>query len=577
MKRLIAVFLVLGLAIVPGLVTVKESAGQAARPKAIVEGGNAATPVSWARLPRVAQRATRVAVPRFSDLDPATLRRLKSEAARGSAPGAGVAFPRTPRLRTPEGALPPTTLFSFEGPSQADNNAAGFLSRPPDPDIAVGPNHVGVVVNQQFTVFSKGGVQLAQTALAVWFAGVCAGCSPFDPRIAYDPWENRWIVIALELTRIAAGDPADTSRLLVSVSTTSDPTGAWCSYNIDAKFSYDPPGPAGPTDVWLDYPDVGFDAVLSTAPTSGAIYLTGANFTFSPFGFFQTSSARVIPKSALYACAVLPAYFHYIDFLNSNGTQAFTLRAAKTYGSNPGVEYMVNSSSSTNFISLWAITPAYPPAAPSAVLQANVVVAAYAVAPDATQPGCANLLDTIGNRSYNAVWRNNRIYTALTAASGAESQVRYYKINTMTNAPEFDAGFATPGEFSFMPAVTVDLLENLYISYARSGPGTFGQLDQFGRQGASVFFGPTIKTGVQCITGLRWGDYFGAAIDPVGFRRAWLFGQWASNEACCDSVWDWSTWIARVQFSVLTTIGLYNGATSTFFLRDSNSAGPADL
>src|SRR5688572_2043548 len=135
-----------------------------------------------------------------------------------------------------------------------------------------------------------------------------------------------------------------------------------------------------------------------------------------------------------------------------------------------------------------------------------------------------------------------------------------------------------------MPAINVDLLENIYLSFARSSPAEFGSLYQTGhRIGVGVAEAPQlVKSGVQCLddsgdVSARYGDYFGAAVDPVGFRRVWAFGQWASNEACCTAVWDWGTWVARLQFGTITTAGRYNTPSSFFHLRNSNSTGVADL
>jgi hypothetical protein len=46
----------------------------------------------------------------------------------------------------------------------------------------------------------------------------------------------------------------------------------------------------------------------------------------------------------------------------------------------------------------------------------------------------------------------------------------------------------------------------------------------------------------QCHISDRWGDYFGAAIDPAD-GSAWLVGQYAKGDC-------WATWIGNLDWSV---------------------------
>ena len=67
---------------------------------------------------------------------------------------------------------------------------------------------------------------------------------PFDPRVLYDPYSDRWLVSA-------ANDPLlASSAILYGISDTSDPQGTWHLYAIDAD----------PTNAtWADFPTLGFD------------------------------------------------------------------------------------------------------------------------------------------------------------------------------------------------------------------------------------------------------------------------------------------------------------------------------
>jgi hypothetical protein len=150
-------------------------------------------------------------------------------------------------------------------------------------------------------------------------------------------------------------------------------------------------------------------------------------------------------------------------------------------------------------------------------------------------------------------------------------------LNTSTNTIEANTSFGDGASFYFIPAVTVDASGNVAMTFTRSGSSEFASVYFTGHlAGGSLQPSTVVHAGVECITGTRWGDFAGATVDPAGFRRIWLYGEWADNLPCCDSVNDWGTWAGRVQFGVVTTIGVYNPNTGFFYERNTNSTGVAD-
>ncbi|MEO0632416.1 MAG: hypothetical protein AAFY46_17060, partial [Planctomycetota bacterium] len=81
----------------------------------------------------------------------------------------------------------PPAIFAFDsiGPNDLD---------PPDPDIAVGPNHIAVVTNDDFAVYDKCGNELFRQDAEVFF-GTPPADLVFDPKVIYDPWNNRWVML----------------------------------------------------------------------------------------------------------------------------------------------------------------------------------------------------------------------------------------------------------------------------------------------------------------------------------------------------------------------------------------------
>ncbi|MBI5308316.1 MAG: hypothetical protein HZB37_08330, partial [Planctomycetes bacterium] len=155
---------------------------------------------------------------------------------------------------------------------------------PPDPIMAVGPSHVLVMVNSSLAIYNKaGGAAVSTSTLANWFSNVSPGTTMiFDPKCAYDHWNQRYIMLVLALNTTSSQ-----SYYLVSVSQTNNPTGLWWNWKLDAKLN----GSTN-TNNWADYPQIGFDS-----STSGAIYITSNQFAIG--GGFQYSKLRSLKKSEL--------------------------------------------------------------------------------------------------------------------------------------------------------------------------------------------------------------------------------------------------------------------------------------
>ncbi len=74
----------------------------------------------------------------------------------------------------------------------------------------------------------------------------------FDPRALYDQHAARWVLVAAAL----GPDDSHISLVLLSVSATDDPNGAWHNYALDAMLDG-----TEPTNNWGDYPALGVDDV----------------------------------------------------------------------------------------------------------------------------------------------------------------------------------------------------------------------------------------------------------------------------------------------------------------------------
>ncbi len=136
----------------------------------------------------------------------------------------------------PDGALQnaeapnamPGPLFTFEGPSNADNlGIFGFRVNPPDPVGDVGKHHYVAMVNLTFAIYTKTGGLLygpADTG-TLWQGFSVPDCTEpnGDPIVVYDEISNRWI-----LTQFTTDGPEFWN--CVAVSKTPDPLGQYHRY-----------------------------------------------------------------------------------------------------------------------------------------------------------------------------------------------------------------------------------------------------------------------------------------------------------------------------------------------------------
>ncbi|MEP6719527.1 MAG: hypothetical protein ABJB21_10300, partial [bacterium] len=167
---------------------------------------------------------------------------------------------------------------------KSDNISLGSI--PPDTMGAVGPSHVVTTTNEKILIHDRNGAVLSTVTLNAFWATAPNGLaspSTFDPKILYDRFNDRFILISTANARIA------TSATLIATSQAGDPLGLWNRYAIDADSTADGAGGA-----WADYPSVGFN--------KNWIVVSINRFGYgNRGGGFQGPSIYVINKTEAYA------------------------------------------------------------------------------------------------------------------------------------------------------------------------------------------------------------------------------------------------------------------------------------
>ncbi|HKC25867.1 MAG TPA: hypothetical protein VKF32_14055, partial [Thermoanaerobaculia bacterium] len=224
------------------------------------------------------------------------------------------------------GPLSPATSASFL--ALGDNNT--FI--PPDTNGAAGPSHLMVTLNSQIRVQDKTGANLSTKTLDTFWSSV-AGTGTFDPRVSYDPYGGRWIV--------AGADDANssTSGILVGVSQTSDPTGAWNLYKVDVDAT---------NTYWADFPTLGFNKDWIVVQTN--------RFSIGASPAFHDSLVYIFKKSDLYAAGT--GLFTLATLSGVGGTQ----QPASTYDASVATLQMLQewngNSGGSGFIRIYSISGA---------------------------------------------------------------------------------------------------------------------------------------------------------------------------------------------------------------------------
>lgn len=423
----------------------------------------------------------------------------------------------------------PGLLRGFEGIKQTP-------PVPPDPILAAGPDHLLALVNRDFAIFSKDGANLQQISAVTWFSNVLPENNAFDPKVVYDHFADRWVMVWLA---VETDTLAPSSHMLVSVSDDSDPRGDWCNFALRGDVN----GPA-PVPNWSDYQGVGFD--------DAAVYVVPNQFGFD--GGWAGVKLRILPKGQLYD-ATCPAVT-YTDFWDLRdpdfpGVKVATLRPAVTFGS-PGVEYLINDSpfSTGTTMTLWSLTN---PLDPAPVLTGvNVPVTERTSPPNADQLGGSSILISVGGpRVRNVVYRAGSVWTAHSVAdvSGAFARARYVRIDVMGPTLLEDVAFGRDGCWLYYPAVTADANGNMSMVYNQSCTDEYIGIRYTGRRPGDVELRPSdlLKAGeATYVKDLgsgrnRWGDYSGIAVDPAQPSRVWIYSEYAASPG--DT---WGTWIGEL-------------------------------
>ncbi|MEZ6317712.1 MAG: hypothetical protein R3B49_03010 [Phycisphaerales bacterium] len=387
---------------------------------------------------------------------------------------------------------------------------------PPDPTLAVGPNHVLITVNQSIAWYTKTGTLQFSAVLGSqgnpgFFEGEGAGNFAFDPKCFYDAEAQRFVVLVLETY-------TNTAYIDIAVSDDSDPNGVWYKYRTDAVVT------VNADTFWWDYPGLGYDA--------DAYYVTGNLFGLNNSGG-AGAGFRVFDKTPLLSGQ--PATF---ATLRSSGNGS--VQACQHFGDNPAAYFMALGNSSR--VRLIAITD---PLTNPQLVQNSQLVANWESSPTAPVLGGGSL-DVVGIRIMNCTWRDGRIWVTHTVGHSGVNKARWYEIDCQdwpnSGAPavlqtgEIDQGASV---HTFFPAVYTNDDGSTALVFGSSASDQRVRMYVTGRRpsdpanemGTPVLVRESTRSGSDG----RWGDYYDLALDPVDGTTFWAIGETDETSIAWDT------------------------------------------
>ncbi|WP_348264418.1 hypothetical protein P8935_07770 [Telmatobacter sp. DSM 110680] len=256
----------------------------------------------------------------------------------------------------PNSVMTGATSVAFKGLTTVDTaNTNGFVVSPPDQGLCAGHGFAMEVINLSMAVYSTSGARLTVPESVYSFFGFDPNSNSLsDPRCYYDASTQRWFVSMTDPFDSATGR----SYLLLAVSQTSDPRGAFYIYVIDSTDDGLNGTPANPgcnssDPCFGDQPTLGADAY--------GVYLTTNEFGLAA-PVFNGAEIYAISKSALEA-GTASSLVHIGDLSLAEG-YSYSVQPASSPDlsgeSGSGVEYFLSAldfyGTLDNRIAVWALT-----------------------------------------------------------------------------------------------------------------------------------------------------------------------------------------------------------------------------
>lgn len=407
--------------------------------------------------------------------------------------------------------------------------AISALQVPPDTNGCVGIDHVMTALNPEIRVQKKDGSQLVAVSNQTFWAAVSTGDFPFDPKILFDPFEQRWVLVNL------GSNAQKSSSLLIGVSKTADPAGDWHVHRIET----DPD-----KNYWLDFPTIGFNKNWIVV------------------------QADLIPfKSSEHAIQAAYYLFDKGDLYKGGSKHTRLWRPWKEFGyTTPALTYdktldslYLVRSFEADSLDVFEIQGSV---GAEAIVKRATVPSSWSFSqsgPDAPQKGSAIKFKLSDDHIHNLVYRNGTLWCSQMASFPADkptrASIQWWQFKPDGTKVQQGLLDDPTGKFFYSyPSIAVNKNGDVLIGYSRFMADEYVSAnyayrlskDPVNQLRADILF----KAGVapyEASKPGRWGDYSSTFVDPVNDLDMWTLQQVAAKP---EAMSKWSTWWKKLSFMV---------------------------
>ncbi len=480
-----------------------------------------------------------------------------------------------PALEKPAYTPTTTALPFIDGPVteainyETDKSYNGYAQTPPDNIVCVGPNHVLLAVNTAIEWYTKTDRTQEHSEGLNDFFSATSPSDLFDPRVVYDTYNNRYVVIADEQS-----DANKINYIHLAVSMTSDPNDGWYFQKINTKLT------VNGSETWLDFPGL--------AVSAEAIYITGNMFTFST-SVYSASRLWILDKGLYNGTDTSQVNIYDPSTETGLSEQAFTLIPAIMSGPQPTSTlgtvgtflYSSEWDDGNGNDDLIAIFRVDDPLAANGgpffnvqFLNPGQIHNNNAGVPEAPQKDSNIKIDFGDDRAQSCFWRGDTLLGASTVnpPSGddaGQATIFWFAANTSDlNAITLDqqgfigANDVKPNAHTGYPAIAANYKGDIAIGFSVVSDSMYAgsyftvhqstdppgevQPTQVIHEGLDYY----VRTGLPVHIGNRWGDYSGIALDPENDYNFWIFNQYAWTRGDYDAFAQedgrWATAFAKI-------------------------------
>jgi hypothetical protein len=433
----------------------------------------------------------------------------------------------------------PSPIISFDGAP----NLCGGCS-PPDPNGAVGPNHVVTMDNADFQIFDKSGTSLlgpvANNTLWSGFGGPCQTENAGDPVVLYDQLADRWL-----LTQFTSAGP--TFFECVALSQTNDPTGTYFRWAISTGTNFPDYPKAG---MWPDayyfstreflpnnnFAGVGAYALDRAQALAGNPNPTIVGFLAPPTPAFVLGDGLLPSDLDGMTPPPVGSPNFYVGSQDNNGPYGAPQDALNIFQ----FHYDPNTPGNSTF----TMTNTLPTQPFNSIL--GLCGGTRNCIP---QPSTANKIDHLGYRQrplFRLAYRNfgdheslvtNQSVSAGTGPNGEVSGVRWWELRDPNGSPViFQEGTYAPGLTDgihrWMGSIAMNSLGDIALGFSGSNATVFPSVLYTARHagdppGQMTLGEGSIKDGTGSQTSSpRWGDYTAIDVDPTDDTTFWYINEY---------------------------------------------------